>query len=130
MSNSHWYVDASVGVRILLGGDGARGWFDTQALAGSFFVSSRILEVEIARALLRLGLDAEMCQWLTSRLALYDVTAEVLSRARSLRPYIKTLDAIHLATALTIAPAPCLVTHDKMMLTVAELNGLETQDPV
>ncbi|WP_322780109.1 PIN domain-containing protein [Frankia sp. Cas4] len=59
------------------------------------------------------------------------VTATVLDHARTVSPAVlRSLDAIHLATALLTAESlHHLITYDKRMITAAEAAGLRTSTP-
>ncbi|WP_197466897.1 PIN domain-containing protein [Tsukamurella pseudospumae] len=72
-------------------------------------------------------LDAEP---LLSRVGLFDISREVHTVAESIERHVKTLDALHLATALLIGESVTVATHDANMRSVAEHLGLDTIDPV
>ena len=71
---------------------------------------------------------------LLDRVGLLDITREVHRAAEDIRPHVKTLDALHLATAVTLErtlDTPLTIaTHDKTMTAVAHQLGLRTVDPV
>src|SRR6266540_3758872 len=73
-------------------------------------VSSVLAWVEVLRAVLRSG---------------------VMRTASTLKPHeIRTLDAIHLATALSLAPALAgLITYDARLASAARAAGLTVQVP-
>lgn len=55
----------------------------------------------------------------------------VLQEAEAIVPHIRTLDAIHLASALRSGrPDLTIVTHDRVMKSVAEQIGFPVHDPV
>jgi predicted nucleic acid-binding protein len=97
--------------------------------------TSRIALVEVPRAT-SLANPAEEVRWETQRLLsaclLVDVSDRVLRAAAELTSReIRTLDAIHLASALRSGLENLtVVTHDRTMATVAEHLGFETYDPV
>ena len=64
-------------------------------------------------------------------LALRDVDDEVLDRAGELAPTsLRTLDAIHLATASLLGPdLEAVVTYDRRMIEAARLYGLPVASP-
>ena len=66
---------------------------------------------------------------LLDRVGLIDIGRETLSVAESFERHIKTLDALHLATALLIGQPVTGTTHDVAMKSVAEHLGLTTIDP-
>ena len=59
-----------------------------------------------------------------------DITKETHTVAESIERHVKTLDALHLATALLIGEPVIVATHDTTMKTVAEHLGLQVTDPV
>lgn len=64
------------------------------------------------------------------RVGLLDITRETHAVAESIERHVKTLDALHLATALVMRAPVTLATHDATMSTVAGHLGLPTVDPV
>ena len=94
--------------------------------------ASRLVGVEAARALSRLGISGG--QELTDVLAhldQIDVTEDVLREASRLPPpSLRTLDAIHLATALALRPdLEALVTYDRRLADAATAAGLPVVAP-
>lgn len=67
---------------------------------------------------------------LLSRVGLFDIYRETHAVAESIERHIKTLDAVHLATALLIGESVTVASHDANMTAVAEHLGLSTVDPV
>ncbi|WP_249295629.1 hypothetical protein [Agrococcus sp. Marseille-Q4369] len=63
-------------------------------------------------------------------LSLVPLSEGILQQAEAIVPHVKTLDAIHLASALAIGRDPIVVTHDVTMDAVARELGLRTFDPV
>lgn len=95
-------------------------------------VSSELTVVETARAAVRaLGPDGlrraeEACR----RLDLIVISGPLLERARSLDPPdLRSLDAIHLASALEPRAAPVMVAYDDRLLGAAVQHGLATASP-
>jgi uncharacterized protein len=66
-----------------------------------------------------------------TRVALVDVDRGVLSAAAALEPAgLRTLDAIHLATALKLGTdLAVLVTYDRRLRAAAEMASLEVASP-
>jgi predicted nucleic acid-binding protein len=106
-----------------------RNWLDERAEVG--WVSSVLAEIESFRALARYTPQA------VSRLHLVldlidlvelDTGARIL--AQTVRPAtVRSLDAIHLATALRIQPLTSFVTYDKRLADAAQLAGLTVDAP-
>jgi hypothetical protein len=95
-------------------------------------VGSELLLTEVGRAawasLGEAGLDraAAACELVDLR----SIDRTILERARSLAPAgLRTLDAIHVATALDPPSAPILIAYDRRLLEAARFHGLETASP-
>jgi predicted nucleic acid-binding protein len=109
-------------------------WLDEHV--GVPLVSSVLVEVEVARALRRyapralVGLPAALAR-------LYRVEIDPVVRAIATafgEPMLRSLDAIHLATAQVLAtesdaPLTAFVTYDHRLLAVAAAFGLPTASP-
>lgn len=94
------------------------------------FVSSRLLRTEAVRVLRRDGRPPSDADPLLSRVGLFDISRETQTVAESIERHVKTLDALHLATALLVGEPVTVASHDVTMLAVAEHLGLNTVDPV
>lgn len=133
MVTARWlYLDASVAVRALLGHSArAADWLEAaDGSADVEIVSSRILRTEITRVLRRESLPVGERDRLLVGVSLIPVTEGILQQAEAIIPHVKTIDAIHLASALSIGRDPIIVTHDANMRAVAADLGLRTHDPV
>lgn len=125
------YLDTSVLGRVLLDEP------DTAAIRrelGRFdrHISSRLLRVELHR----LGLLKGMLQYVDELLSgqvLIPLDEEILTAAESIAPSaVRTLDAIHLATAVRLAGAgqlDTLMTYDKQLAAGAREHGLTVLSP-
>jgi predicted nucleic acid-binding protein len=96
-------------------------------------VSSRLAATELARAAGRAG-RRQVLQRIDDVLdavVLVEVTRGVLAHAGSLQPYeLRTLDAIHLATALSVnLPGLEFVTFDRRLADAAQASGLAVRQP-
>lgn len=128
-----YYLDTSVAMRIMLGhSPEAAGWFDeTTADPSSRIVSSRLLRTEITRVLRREGLPVQNRSQIIDYIDVIPLDHAVLNGAEAIISHIRTLDAIHLASALRSGLDDlAVVTHDRTMATVAEELGFEVYDPV
>jgi uncharacterized protein len=105
--------------------------------SGSIFVSSALAWVEVGRVLRgRLDLAGIVPTELSGRLdtafagvAEAPVSAQVISLARRIGPpTLRSLDAIHLATA-TLIDADVVVAYDRRLLQAAEELGFATASP-
>jgi predicted nucleic acid-binding protein len=96
------------------------------------YVSSALARAEVARALLPFGATAiQRAETVLARIDLVRVSDTVLRAAGGLLPEeVRTLDAIHLATAAQLGEDLArLVTYDTRMRAVAELLGLDVAAP-
>lgn len=67
---------------------------------------------------------------LVDSLHLIPLTDGVLAEAESIVPHVKTLDAIHLASAIATGLDVTLVTHDARMAAAAAVIGYPVFDPI
>lgn len=124
------YLDSSVALRTILDVPERlrlQEWIDEP---GADFVSSRLLRTEVIRVLRRDQRPTSDAEPLLSRVGLFDITRETHTVAESMERQVRTIDALHLATALLIGDSVTVATHDVTMKTVAEHLGLDTVDPV
>ena len=94
--------------------------------------TSVLSRVEVRRASLRDGIyDAEPIDELFESLNCMPLTPDVIQRASRLGPpSLKSLDAIHLSTALELFTInPVFVSYDKRLLKAAENIGFRTASP-
>lgn len=130
--SSRYYVDTSIAVMALLGhSESAARWLEEIDNDHSAeLVSSRILRTELTRVLRREGLPVADRERLLVGVGVVPLTDGILQQAEAIVPHVKTLDAIHLASALAIGGSPVIVSHDANMIAVAAELGLDTYDPV
>lgn len=124
------YLDASVGLRTILDvpeRERLQSWMQTPATR---FLSSRLLRTEVVRVLRRDDRPLSDAAPLLDRVGMLDITRETHTVAESIERHIRTLDALHLATALLIGEVVTVATHDTAMKEVAEQLGLRVTDPV
>jgi hypothetical protein len=104
-----------------------------ELLAGSRVVTSRITEVELRRMLVRRGLSdgAARVSAVLAAVALLNVDGPVLRAAAALPgAHLRTLDALHLASALELGDdLGALVTHDARLAEAATAAGLQVLTP-
>ena len=96
-------------------------------------VSSTLARTEVARALLPLGAAAvRRGQDVLARVELVRINDRVLAAAGTLLPFeLRTLDAIHLATAQQLgSDIARVVTYDQRMAEVAEVLGWSVASPI
>jgi predicted nucleic acid-binding protein len=104
--------------------------------AGSQLVSSVLVEVEVTRALRRVAAEAlPNLAALLARVSRVEVNAAVRARAIAYpSPLLRILDAIHLATAESVAERPgaqldAFVTYDARLAKAAAALGLPVLSP-
>ena len=129
------YLDTSGALLSLLGQSGAdeaaRLILDARATEG--LVSSCLLQVEMARAAHREHFDVGVVDEFIAGVELIEIGPDVIERASVLTGELKSLDAIHLATA-TLLDAPrhpvTVLTHDARLAGAARARGLGVIDPL
>lgn len=133
MSEGHpVYLDASAIVKLLV--NEADSADLARYLAGSGpRLTSRISEVEVRRAVARSGapVEAGRVDSLFAALAIRELDGPLAAAAGRLAPPgLRTLDAIHLATALELVPElGAFVTYDQHLAEAAAAAGLPTVSP-
>ncbi|WP_245554962.1 type II toxin-antitoxin system VapC family toxin [Nesterenkonia alba] len=128
-----YYLDTSVALRILLGDSPAAAlWFeDAVESPADSVISSRVLRTEMTRALRRLRQPIDRRSQILDFVGLVPLDHAMLQEAEAIVPHIKTLDAIHLASALRSGVEDLVIaTHDRNMRSIAEELGFEILDPV
>lgn len=128
-----FYLDSSVAVRIVLGhSPEAAAWFDdATAGAETTVVSSRLLRTELTRVLRRENRSIAERDQVLDYVGTIPLDHAVLIEAEAIVPHIRSLDAIHLGSALRSGlDGLIIVTHDETMARVAQQLGLRTHDPV
>jgi predicted nucleic acid-binding protein len=106
------------------------------ALQGTSLVSSALIEVELERALRRNEPAAlPLIPSVLRRITRIEIDQDIRKTAAAYPdPLLRSLDAIHLATAQTIHSAPGegithFVTYDKRLITAARASGLPVAHP-
>ncbi|MGW7686555.1 type II toxin-antitoxin system VapC family toxin [Kribbella sp. NPDC054772] len=126
------YLDSAAIVKLVHAeaeSDALRHWLDERAEID--WVSSVLAEIESTRALARHAPQA------VTRLArvldltdLLELDSGTRILAQTVRPAtVRSLDAIHLATALRIQPLTSFVTYDKRLADAARTAGLAVDAP-
>ena len=96
------------------------------------WIASALVVVELGRALgRRPDADASIAQDVLDRLVLVDVDRRILERAAGLTPAeLRSLDAIHLATAIEVRESiEDVVTYDARLATAVRVHGFTTAAP-
>jgi hypothetical protein len=126
------YIDASAAMKLVV--EEPESWALADALAGDQLISSEICRVELGRVLRRLGLGqgAELLvRGVVERIELLRLDDQILDRASEVGPTdLRTLDAIHLASALAIGrELDAVVTYDRRLAAAAEEAGFAVMSP-
>ncbi|OMH24733.1 VapC toxin family PIN domain ribonuclease [Tersicoccus phoenicis] len=130
MSSRVVYLDSSVALRTIVDvpeRERLQAWMSLETIA---FVSSRLLRAEVIRVLRRDGRPLVDGTPLLDRVGMLEISRETYTVAESIERHVKTLDALHLATALLIGEPVTVATHDSTMKAAAEHLGLAVTDPV
>jgi predicted nucleic acid-binding protein len=125
------YVDTSALGRVLLGEPDARAI--RNALAGyDAWWSSRLLVVELRRLAKRVSLEPP-AEHMLSQVRFLDIGNAALERASRLGPVdLRSLDAIHLDAALTLArndDVGAVLTFDHRLQAACAHHGLAVESP-
>lgn len=102
-------------------------------------VSSDLVLTEVPRALRRRAAERpdfrlepalQRAEEMLDRLALRSVNdALLIAAGRLAEPFLRSLDAIHVATALLVYPIDAFVTYDKRQAAAARQAGLQAAAP-
>lgn len=118
------YLDTSAAAKALVAeaeSDSIRRLFEDE----SEFIASRLLAVELHAIVDRRGLQAVHARQLLERVSLASMTDAVAERAIDIRSGLRTLDALHLATALTLGPAvTSMLSFDAELSAAALRHGI------
>jgi len=125
------YLDSSALVKLVAAEP--ESWVLGDFVRNRQVVSSDIARVELPRSVRRLGLgDAAVSRTdeVLRRITLLKLERTVLTRAAELEPVeLRSLDAIHLASALSVSELEAFVTYDRRLAAAAENAGLGVMAP-
>ncbi len=126
------YLDGSAFVKLVVEETETAAARTFLASRGTRRVSSALLRTEALRAVRHLGPDAlSTVREGLRRVDLIGIDDRILDAAGILEPQVlRTLDAIHLATAMAVGDdLDAIVTYDERMVAAAKLMGLATVTP-
>ncbi len=126
------YLDSSAFVKLVVEETESVALRAYLANHGARRVSSALLRAESLRAVRHLGPDAlSTVREGLRRVDLIGIDDRILDAAGTLEPQVlRTLDAIHLATAIAVGDdLEAIVTYDERMLDAASLLGLRAATP-
>jgi predicted nucleic acid-binding protein len=127
------YLDSAAVVKLVHAepeSQALRAWLNERAETG--WVSSSLVEIESFRALARYAPEAVIrLHPVLDQIDLIDISSRVRILAQTVKPVtVRSLDAIHLGTALTIrSTLTSFVTYDKRLLDAATSAGLPADAP-
>ena len=127
------YLDSAAVVKLVHAeaeSQALRDWLDERAETG--WISSALVEIESFRALARHAPDAvTRLHPVLDLIELSDLDPSVRILAQTIRPAtVRSLDAIHLATALQLrAQLTSFITYDKRLADAARIAGLTVDMP-
>ena len=123
------YVDASALVKLIVDEPGSTAmhrWF----VESERLLTSRVGAIETRRAAARVAHEAGRVEALLDPVEFIELDQAIAARAAIAGPVgLKTLDAIHLSTALEIGPIDAFVTYDDRLAEAARLIGLPVVQP-
>jgi uncharacterized protein len=129
--SSFAYIDASAFIKLFNEEPESKAM--TQAIdEDGLIAASEILTVEAFRTAVRIGGEAPSeVPRLLRRVALHPLSRDVRERAHRIgRPALRTLDAIHLATALSLGDeVGAIFTYDKRLAEASADAGLRVLSP-
>lgn len=124
------YADASAIAKLVLTEPGSQAmlrWF----IEAERVVSNRVALVEVHRAAARKRHEPGRLAAVLDAIEVFELDEDVALRAQAVEPSaIRTLDAIHIATALAIGPTlDAFVTYDDRQAEAARAAGLPVIRP-
>ena len=125
------YLDSSAGLKLLVKepeSPALRAWLNDRG----GWTSSALFRTELVRAARRSHSARVLAaREMIARVAIVDVDTAILNEAADLDPRtLRSLDAIHLATALRVADElEAIVTYDRRMIEGARALGLPVASP-
>ena len=125
------YVDTSATVKLLLEEPESAALTEFLRTARTPLVCSRVGIVELRRVGRRTGADANRADAVAATLVVVELDETIERVALSVDPALRTLDAIHLATALAAAGSLTgFVCYDARLAAAAKSSGLTIFAPV
>jgi len=124
------YLDASALVKLIVDEPESvalnRWYVEAERLA-----TSRVGIVETRRASARRDCDPAHREWILSDVEVVELDKRIAASAAAIEPaLVRTLDAIHIATAMALVPdLDAFVTYDERMADAARAMGLPVVRP-
>lgn len=123
------YADASAIVKLIIAEAGSSAM---KRFVDQFdeVITSRVGVIEVRRTAARRGGAASMVDEVLARFAVVELDNGIAATASVLSPpAIRTLDVIHIATALTLYQVDALATYDTRLAEAARAVGLTVASP-
>lgn len=126
------YLDASAIVKLVVAEaetDALRRWLGRRRVPRA---TSDLSRVEVPRACMRAAPTALLeAQRVVARLSSIPLTRQLIDAAAALQPpALRSLDAVHLASAMAIRePLRAFVAYDRRLVEAAEALGLPVESP-
>lgn len=125
-----WYLDTSAFLKLIVAereSDAMRTWFASHGPSWS----SHLLQTEAFRAAMRLGIDDRVVEACLDAVSLVAPSPATFSAAGRMRPPgLRSLDALHLATALELGDdLEGVVTYDLRLGSAAEALAIDVVTP-
>jgi uncharacterized protein len=123
------YFDTSAFLKLIVAEDHSLEL--REAMTGADLWSSVLLDVEAHRAARRLGVSADAVSQALEAVALITLGDDAVRNARSIgEDGLRTLDALHLATALELGDdLEAVVTYDRRLAAAAADEGVAVESP-
>lgn len=119
------YVDTSAMVKVLRSDEAGASDVRAYISDAGTLVSSRLLAIEMHMVAERFDIDARIIERILDRVDQVAIDEDVVQSAIRLRAGLRSLDAIHLGTAVYLdGQVTGLLTFDRRMQTAAEQIGL------
>ena len=124
------YLDSSAIVKLVVREPGSSALVDVVS-SDPDVVSSAIAYTEVMRAVRRAGVPSRRAEQVLRSIALVPVDQAILGEASTLAPTsLRTLDAVHLASALSLRPdVDGFVSYDDRLSRAATAAGLLLRVP-
>lgn len=123
------YLDTSSAAKALIDEDGSAA-VRTLFSEGTAFVSSKLLAVELHAVADRRAISQDAAQELLDRVALVSLSDHILDETITMHSRLRTRNALHLATAMTVRTAITgILTFDHELADAAARAGIESIRP-
>jgi uncharacterized protein len=134
------YVDSSAMVKRLVEereSDAFEAFLRDRLQSGDVFISSALMPLELHRLAVRVGIAVSDVHTVVRNVSTVAVSQTVLDTAAGITSPIKTLDAMHMATAMILGDGEdnpgselaAMVTYDAVMARSAAVLGMDVLSP-